>query len=168
MKYETSITAMDVANHIARLAASEAVVLDPMKLQKILYYSQCWYLADTGAALFPDRFKAWKWGPVVPSVWHEYSGNEADPKPDQELSQEQRNVVESVWLALKDLGSMELSDMTHVSGSAWKKARGDIPDTEPSIAALDPDDMRLEVEGQFSAGQKWLGDNLDELRRECA
>jgi len=168
MKYQLSITALDVANHVARLAAQERVVLDPMKLQKVLYYIQCWHLAEKNEPLFPERFKAWVWGPVVPSVWHGVSGNELDPKPDQELDPDQRRLVESVWSALKDLSALQLSDMTHEPETAWRKARGDTPDGVASTAPLNLDDMKREVESRFAAGQKWIADNLDDLRKECA
>src|SRR5687768_7249603 len=39
-----------------------------MKLQKLVFYSQAWHLANTGTALFPDRIEAWAQGPVVPAL----------------------------------------------------------------------------------------------------
>jgi len=168
MKYEISLTATDVAIHLVKLAARDRIPLDPMKIQKLLYYVQCWHLSEKNSPLFPERFKAWIWGPVVPSVWHEVSGNESDLKPDLELNQEQANHVESVWMALRELSSTELSSMTHEPGMAWKKARADTPEWMPSSNPLNLDDMRLEVEKRLSDGQKWVSENLDDLRRECA
>lgn len=46
--------------------------LTPMKVQKLLFYTQSWYLRfNNGAPLFDDNFERWKFGPVVPSIYHE-------------------------------------------------------------------------------------------------
>lgn len=166
--YNVSITAMDVAKHLARLAASEGCALDPMKLQKMLYYIQCWHLAEKGDPLFPEVFKAWKWGPVVPTVWHDYNGNEENPTPDRELNDSQCELVESVWAAMKDFDGLELSKMTHRPNTAWSKARGSLPETAPSSSALDLDHMRQDAENILSDCQRWIADNQESLKRYCA
>jgi uncharacterized phage-associated protein len=57
----------------AEQAGEEAVSeIDPMKLQKLLYYCQGYSLGTTGRALFEDEIEAWKYGPVVRSVYKEY------------------------------------------------------------------------------------------------
>jgi uncharacterized phage-associated protein len=57
----------------AEQAGDEAVSdIDPMKLQKLLYYCQGYSLGITGRALFEDKIEAWKYGPVVRSVYKEY------------------------------------------------------------------------------------------------
>lgn len=43
--------------------------LTNLKLQKLLYYSQGFYLAIYNKPLFPDRIEAWVHGPTVPSVY---------------------------------------------------------------------------------------------------
>lgn len=42
-----------------------------LKLQKILYYAQGWYLGINGKPLFDDPIYAWKLGPVTKSVYHD-------------------------------------------------------------------------------------------------
>lgn len=42
--------------------------LTPMKVHKLLYYSQGYYLALNDRPLFEDDIQAWKYGPVVASV----------------------------------------------------------------------------------------------------
>lgn len=47
--------------------------LTPLKLQKILYYVQANHLAQSnGIPLFTDPIEMWQYGPVVPSVYHEF------------------------------------------------------------------------------------------------
>ena len=67
-------SALDAANFILVLAEKENAPIDPITLQKILFFCQCWSLHD-GKRLFDDPVEAWKNGPVVPSVWKAYSGS---------------------------------------------------------------------------------------------
>ena len=47
--------------------------LTPLKLQKILYYVQANHLAlNNGVPLFSDLIEKLQYGPVVPSVYHEF------------------------------------------------------------------------------------------------
>ena len=45
-----------------------------MKLEKLVYYCQCWHLARAGQALFSDPIEAWKQGPVVPALYQKHRG----------------------------------------------------------------------------------------------
>lgn len=53
--------------------AEEKESVTNLKLQKILYYVQGYFLAKFDRPLFPDEIQAWKFGPVVPSVYYEFS-----------------------------------------------------------------------------------------------
>lgn len=46
--------------------------IDPMKLQKLLYYCQGYSLGLKGEPLFADAIEAWKYGPVVREVYQEF------------------------------------------------------------------------------------------------
>ena len=52
--------------------ADEEFDVTPMKLQKLLYYCQGYSLALTGRPMFDEEIVAWRYGPVVPSVYQEY------------------------------------------------------------------------------------------------
>ncbi|WP_196220177.1 Panacea domain-containing protein [Terrilactibacillus tamarindi] len=43
-----------------------------LKLQKILYYLQARFLTNDSGPLFNDEISKWRYGPVVPSVYHEF------------------------------------------------------------------------------------------------
>ncbi len=47
-------------------------VITHLKLQKLVYYAQAWYLANFNRPLFDEDMQAWTHGPVVPSLWKEY------------------------------------------------------------------------------------------------
>jgi len=49
-----------------------------MSLEKLVYYAQAFHLVLKDEPLFPDEIEAWKWGPVVPSVYKKYATYGAD------------------------------------------------------------------------------------------
>jgi uncharacterized phage-associated protein len=80
--------ANDIAEWFVRYSASElGAPVDPMSLEKLIYYAQAFHLARDGEPLFPDEIRAWKLGPVIPGVYHKYSDYGANPivLPDGKL-----------------------------------------------------------------------------------
>lgn len=61
-----------VANHIITYCDDNNLELNNLKLQKILYYLQAKFLLEKEISLFEEPLQKWKYGPVVPSVYHEY------------------------------------------------------------------------------------------------
>ena len=53
---------VDVAAYILEDLGS----VSTMKLQKLAFYSQAYYLAEHGATLFPEAFEAWANGLLLP------------------------------------------------------------------------------------------------------
>jgi uncharacterized phage-associated protein len=113
----------------AEQAGDEAVSdMDPMKLQKLLYYCQGYSLGLTGRLLFEDVIEAWKYGPVVQSVYREYKDHKGTCFP--------LNLVESAPIlddytvsianmVMRDKGkysAIALMKMTH-GELAWREAR---------------------------------------------
>lgn len=121
---QTHTTAIETAEYLVWLAAHECLedpdFLTPLKLQKLLYYVQGWSLAETGHPFFSDRIEAWQHGPVVPSVYAKYKGQEKSPiVPDQEqpiptLSDQEKSHIRSVWDVYKRHSGWALREMTHV------------------------------------------------------
>lgn len=66
---------------IYRIEAVAAYILvrqmkrcEAMKIQKLCYYTQAWYLARYGVPLFAHDFEAWRNGPVSPSLYKYHVG----------------------------------------------------------------------------------------------
>ena len=60
-----------VANYFLELAGPRGG-LTPLKLQKLVYFAHGWHLAFTDTPLIEDEFQAWEYGPVVPTLYHEF------------------------------------------------------------------------------------------------
>ncbi|BAQ63773.1 Panacea domain-containing protein [Geminocystis sp. NIES-3709] len=116
-----------------------------MKLQKLLYYSQCLYLALFDEPLFLEDIQAWRYGPVCPPAYHFYSEFEAQqlPIPTPEyINEELKAVLEEVWQYFGQYHAYYLSDLTHLE-FPWKKARKDLPSYASSNESISIEDMKL-------------------------
>lgn len=64
--------AIDVANYIICRLKNQNRYITSLKLQKMLYYVAAWYYQKNQKLLFSDSIEKWKFGPVVPSVYHAF------------------------------------------------------------------------------------------------
>ena len=129
-----------VANFILDLAKSDGTHVTPMKLLKLAYISHGFYLATYDEALLNEYSEAWKFGPVVPSLYHEFKvfGNGAITRKAQRVDHssdsnvfsfseyelqgnEERELVKAVWENYSQFDGVALSKMTHRRGTPWYK-----------------------------------------------
>lgn len=66
-------TALDVAKHIINHVNEDSTVSN-LKLQKLLYFVQGFFLILKGGPCFDGRIEAWDFGPVVPDVYFQFRG----------------------------------------------------------------------------------------------
>lgn len=65
----------DIARYTGLNLLQKGLSVSPLKLQKILYYEQAWYMVFFGKQLlFEDIPEAWVNGPVYKTIWYEYKG----------------------------------------------------------------------------------------------
>ena len=122
--------AADVARLIVDLAAieDEPQFVSHLQLQKLLYYVQGWSLAIRDRPIFVESIQAWAHGPVVKSLYPKLAGFGNRPitaqeigAPDRELTQQDRDFVNSVWNAYKVYSPFSLRNLTH-SEDPWRAA----------------------------------------------
>ena len=98
------------------------------KLQKLCYYAQAWFYTLSDEKLINDDFKAWVHGPVSPILYQHYKGsgwsklNLSDDAKLPQLTTEQEELLESVWLTYGDMTANALEVLTH-DETPWKEAR---------------------------------------------
>jgi uncharacterized phage-associated protein len=121
-----NVTAKQVADYLVWRAASRGDLLTNLKLQKLLYYAQGWWLALEKKPLFGERIEAWPMGPVQPGVYGAFKvyGWKAIDPPDTEPKLP-KNVADHLDEVVEVYGSytgVVLSRMTHQE-KPWGDAR---------------------------------------------
>ncbi len=120
--------AIDVANFFIDLANSDPDdCMTNLRVNKLLYFAQAWSLVRRGKPLFPDELQAWKFGPVVPSVYQAFKpcGRERISSVSGEysadvFSTEELELLIDVARKYGRYTSPALVDMTHRPGSPWE------------------------------------------------
>ena len=67
-----SYDAMEVARYIIYHEEQAGRPVSNLRLQKLLYFIQAKFLIVKHAPCFMERMEAWDFGPVVPTVYHQY------------------------------------------------------------------------------------------------
>ncbi len=139
--------ALAVANWFLARAEAEGKTLDPMKLQKLIYFAHGWALALSDVPLISERPQAWEFGPVIPVVYHEFKSFGRKPirgrgvafdwsaytdanglfdlpviEPEIEGDPDAEALLDRIWAVYGDLSGIQLSNMTHLPGGAWHRA----------------------------------------------
>lgn len=116
-----------------------------LKLQKLIYYAQAWYLANFDRPLFKEDMQAWAHGPVSPSVYGFYRnmGWEAlPPNPSaQQIKGDLNNFLAAVYDHYGIYSAKKLERMTH-DERPWKSARGNLPAEARCTNPIDKLDIR--------------------------
>jgi uncharacterized phage-associated protein len=135
---------MAVANaFISRAKEGKLRSLTPMKLQKLLYFAQSWSLAQDREPLFDDFFCRWQYGPVIPSLYHDFKEYGAMPitgpgghvlEKDGKLMRvtpyvskddaESWQLIDDIIRVYGDYTGSQLSAITHQPDSAWSVTGG--------------------------------------------
>jgi antitoxin SocA-like protein len=65
-----AVQARVVANEFIRLAEADGRALTPLQVIKLAYIAHGWMLALYQRPLISDSIEAWKYGPVIPTLYH--------------------------------------------------------------------------------------------------
>lgn len=138
-------TANDVANYIICHFQNKGEEITHLKLQKLVYYVQAWFLALYNKRLFADRFEAWIHGPVVRSLYHIFKDHSWKPITDKvDCPVFPANVNNHIKEVLDAYGELTAEDLEYIvhREKPWLKARGDLHPLEPSTALIDEKEMK--------------------------
>lgn len=136
-------SATAVANAFIEKAAKGLIPdLTPMKLQKLLFFAQSWHLKLYDSPLIDDFFSKWKYGPVIPSLYHEVKNYGSQPitsmigvilntdggyavaTPKLPATDTRSSaLIEKICAVYGPLRGTQLSHLTHLPGTAWSEAK---------------------------------------------
>ena len=119
-------------------------VLTNLKLQKLLYYAQAWFLTFKDCALFQEDFRAWAHGPVLPTQYYRFKDYQWRPIDDNLELPNIENAIAEHLVEIVDVFGVEsavsLELMTHRE-RPWLEARGNIPMDAISNARISKESM---------------------------
>lgn len=109
----------DISDYFLTIVDRDAEsTITPLKLQKILYYAQGYYLAMNNKELFPEDFQAWAHGPVNEDVYNKYKdyGCQSIPAPINGItnfSNELIDFLNDIWNTFGIYDGKYLEEQTH-------------------------------------------------------
>ncbi|MBO5413006.1 MAG: DUF4065 domain-containing protein [Clostridia bacterium] len=135
---DRKLQGIDVAKYIlSKISCTQ------LKLQKLVYLCFADYLCDTGKELFTDKIFAFKYGPVVDTVYKKYKEYGYKPIEEETTDIDSKNISEmpaksrilfaedgtekilSIEKTLKKYGGLsaaELVGLTHKQDAPWTKS----------------------------------------------
>lgn len=148
------LPALNVANELLTLHGD----VSHMKLQKLLYYANGWWLATEGAPLLNEPPEVWRFGPVFRWLYSSLSrfghsniggpvpvgpfgGGECPVLEGQADADRVRRLLEWVWQEYGGKSAIQLSEDTHAPGTPWRQIAERhnfrVPQSTPIPAKLD-------------------------------
>ena len=137
----------DICSFFVHKGIRDDIPISQLKLQKLLYFSQGFYIAQHNQPLFKNSIYAWKYGPVVKEVYEKfrYFGNNFITLNNyssilstdfidrfRDLDNDSKYLLNFIWDNFSSYSAFELVELTHVPDSPWyniyKKYNGNPPD----------------------------------------
>lgn len=131
-----------IANKIiANTNTNQGETISNLKLQKMLYYLQGFFIAVFDKKLFEEPIEAWQYGPVVRDVYFhfkEFGQNSISLEKNEEiitLESEEEALFRDVMEEYGQFSAIKLMNMTHEE-LPWKKTFNESPQGEISCELL--------------------------------
>jgi len=121
----SSGNAHKTATQIIWISSLDGRSLTPMQLIKLSYIAHGWTLAILDNPLFRDVVEAWRYGPVIPEIYHKYkkfgySRISVNLENLQDsFSMDERAIIERVVKVYGKYDGLYLSALTHQPDSHW-------------------------------------------------
>lgn len=131
-------SSLPLANSFLQRALTTGRSLTQMQLQKLVYLSHGWHLAETGEPLSADKFEAWQFGPVNRKLYNALSrygsnpvvrlirwGDDTPFRSDDgiealdDLDLSAQTVLNTVWEVYGHYPAFKLSALTHQNDTPW-------------------------------------------------
>jgi len=143
--HKIKVDAQKIANFFVRFSNEHGDNLTNLKLQKLLYFAQAWYLVFYKHPLFDNEIQAWVHGPVIPEIYSRFKKYGWSPiieeisKPD--LSENIKKHLIKVFNYYGRYSAYELESITY-GAEPWKNARDNLPPDASSENIISHQDMQ--------------------------
>jgi uncharacterized phage-associated protein len=160
---EMSYTPQHIANYVLDRGERDSVSISPMKLIKLVYIAYGWNLALTGNNLFDEKIQAWKHGPVIPSLYHEFKHFGSNPITERSIRYDLDSgdtifpvvpkddldtnlILDKVWASYSRFSGAALRAKTHEEDTPWSK----VYRPEKFGIELDDEDIRTHYQQRIN------------------
>lgn len=150
---------LDVCRHVINYSNEHDYGISNLKLQKILYFIQAYFLRNKkdNSPCFGEKIEAWDFGPVVPEAYHEYKQYGSGDIPtiesyimfddndiwnskrvefeDTIIADEDKVLIDKVIDKFADYSATDLVSLTHRQ-SPWIDAYAPYQNNEITINAI--------------------------------
>lgn len=154
-----SYNVLDVCRHVINYSNEHDYGISNLKLQKVLYFIQAYFLIKkkNHTPCFHEKIEAWDFGPVVPEAYHEYKQYGSGDIPmiesyimfnednvwnskrigfdDTIISGEDKKLIDKVVDKFSDYTATDLVSLTHRQ-SPWIDAYAPYQNNEITINAI--------------------------------
>ncbi|MCY4053601.1 MAG: DUF4065 domain-containing protein [Hyphomicrobiales bacterium] len=144
-----------VADVFNNEALEEREDMTPLKLIKLCYIAYGFYLGYGKGKLFREKIEAWKYGPVIPALYHDLKKYKGSPIRESlrydgpPLDDHEKLFVQKVWKAYKKFSGLDLTNLTHQKGTPWRE----VYDKTFRFSAIIPDaSIKAYYEGIIETG----------------
>ncbi len=130
MSIKAKYNAINIANWFLnenrkQMNFEDSEFITNLKLQKLLYYAQGYYLAKKGRNLFDEDFLAWEHGPVIRKVYDKFkkfgsNGIQYEDDYDERIDEDTISLLKTVYKEFGQYTAWKLRDMTHQE-KPWKE-----------------------------------------------
>lgn len=125
-------SAIDIANYFVDRGISCGRPLTPMQVGKLTFLAHGWALGITEIPLINEPVQAWKFGPVIPSVYFSFQGygdkqiDKAAPQfsflsEKPEIDSKDAEFLNDIFDEYGRYTGGQLSTLTHRPGSPWEE-----------------------------------------------
>lgn len=124
-----------IANFLLDYADEKNANMTLMSILKMIFYAHGWHLNLKREPLVIQPFEAWRYGPVVRSVWEAFKSSGKKPlktrakrldvvsnfyiEVREPIDEEQARFLRQIFDAYGHVDAFDLSNATHVTGSPW-------------------------------------------------
>jgi len=115
-------------------------IIDEMKLQKLLYFSQRETFAILNQPLFNEVFEGWKYGPVSREVRTVFTEDGINAQTE-DIKSESKYIINNIIQEYGALASWKLSALTHKETS-WLNSRKGLKKQENGNVKIKMEDIR--------------------------
>ena len=115
-------------------------LIDEMKLQKLLYFSQRETLAILNKPLFNEEFEGWKYGPISREIRTVFTEDGMNAETE-DIESDSKYIINNVILEYGALVSWKLSELSHKEVS-WLNSRRGLKEGENGNRKIKLEDIK--------------------------